>query len=511
MFHPGLAAILAIASGLAAWAGAAARPELVQYPFWDSLIAAICTFVLFIPLFCARRSIDDFFSPEVMGGLAFLVWVGFGTIANLAFPGESVNPELLDDLPLGMAAQTLGAMAFYLGARAAAWKAGPAVNQETNFLRLSAAMALYGVFCLYVSFFMPRITTDEIYERVANEEEVPMLVGVATAIVFQTVPMLVAVVVYYRKFAPWGFYLSVPFVYNLLLSLASGARREAVWALLAMLSAYVLAKRKISRTLACGVGGVACLAILAGTAIRMNSDDVSATNLAGQDLRSMVENVQIATSAGRGREGDLYHALVVDTVYHFADAHTMAYLLKSNDRPPLLGEVTLEALLSALPSAQRPRWYENPVLHMADHYRLYKQPSVDSGKLTDWEVSIAVWGYADFGWAGLVAYPLALGFLLRRLYQASVLSGRFGEAGWVVYVPFLQQLWFLHNYGPAFLQQFRFLAILIVIGMCCTNRRQRQSSLSDIRQPPALRLHGPHHSTVTAPKASTSTEALPCD
>ena len=181
-------------------------------------------------------------------------------------------------------------------------------------------MAFYGVFCLYVCFLVPRISADEIYERVARQEEVPMLVMRVPMIALQTVPMLVAVLVYYRKFAPWGLCLAVPFVYNLLLTLSSGARREAVWSLLALLSAFI-ARRKISPSLAYAVSGAAALAVIAGTVIRMNSDDVSMTNLAGQDLQSVSNNVHIATSGGKDLGGDLYHTVVVDAVYHFADAH----------------------------------------------------------------------------------------------------------------------------------------------------------------------------------------------
>jgi hypothetical protein len=253
---------------------------------------------------------------------------------------------------------------------------------------------------------------------------------------------------------------------------------------LALLSAYIIAKRKFSRSLAYAVCGVAALVVVVGTAFRMSSDTIAVANLASQDLQSVSENVQVAASAGKGQDVDFYHATIRDIVYHCADAHTMAYLLRNNDCSLLLGEVTVDAALSALPRPMRPYSYQNPVILVVEHFRLYKQPSADSGYCTDWETSISVWGYADFGWVGVVVYPLALGFLLHKLYHASVLSGALGPAGWVVYIPFMQQLWFLHNYGPACPQVLRFLAVLAILGMWCAKKRRGQRSQA-VRTPTA--------------------------
>jgi len=95
-----------------------------------------------------------------------------------------------------------------------------------------------------------------------------------------------------------------------------------------------------------------------------------------------------------------------------------------------------------------------------NHFTFVKEAARDAPYWPDWQMSIGVLGYADFGWLGLIVYPFISGLFFRWIYNTVIISKSLGEAGWLLYIPIVFSLWNPLLYGPDSIQTLRLLIFL---------------------------------------------------
>ena len=439
--------------------GASARWLLVPHPGIAALVTGICFFLLMLPFVLTARTLWVLLSPEVMGGLGYLIYMGVGAFTNHTWPGLAVNPSLFRFLPAAIAVQTIGALAFFGGARAARNLGLQAKNRRTCSERLALVMFLYALFVLYVTFALPRADPLEFRRMVLAGESVSWLLSVGPEIVFHSLPMLIAAWSYLRgeRLALIRISLVLVFGFSVVIYLVSGSRRHAAQLVLLLFVAYTIVVGRVKKSTALAVASIALLALIGSTWLRLSGGlvVVNPGMFRAEDLDVRAE-AMISGIDSAGVQGMLRN-VHENLVYHLSDNQAMAMVIMAWDRGPLLGKGAFSSLLSALPRSLRPSWYQNATGLIASHYRFYKEQPVDAPYWPDWQLSIGLLGFADFGPFGLILYPLLAGIFFRWVYNRTVLTRGLGEAGWLVYIPLLFVMWNPHMYGPDTTQILRLL------------------------------------------------------
>lgn len=460
-----LAVVLAIFATLLAYFGGSERPALVADPILASITTGICCFVLLFPFTRRTWSIWDVLSPEIMGGAGFLFYIGIGAVSNHLWPGLAVNPSLFVYLPVGIATQTAAAIAFWFGTLAAHRRGLNGAVREVRLMRLMIVLTIYAAFTLYISALMPRADSQQLRTMIRAGESVSWLLTVGPFIVLQTLPMLIAAQVYLcdTRFVIVRLGIMAIFGFAILLFIVSGSRTYGVQVILLILISASLAYRRFQKKLISAGLVLAAIVFFIATALRIGagvSVEISLGTVAYSDILDRASLIGPAAE-DIGVQG-VQRNLQENIVYHLSDNQTMAMLIRNYDNGILFGRATLNTLIGSLPDGLRPAGYRSGTNEIIEHFRFYKEMASDAYYLPDWQMSIGVLGFADFGIVGLLLYPFFLGMALRWVYNRTVLSSGLGQAGWLLYVPLIQMLWNPLLLGPDSLQTVRLLVPLAV-------------------------------------------------
>jgi hypothetical protein len=445
--------------------GASERAFLVPYPLVAALVTAICFFLLLLPFLSSARTLWSLLSPEVMGGVGYLVYIGFGAFTNHTWPGLAVNPSMFFHMPAAIAAQTAGALAFFVGCRAARRVGLQSKERETSTGRLALVMLVYAGFSLYISFAMPRGDATELRSLILAGRSVSWLFSVGPVIVFQALPMLVAAWLYLReaRFVLIRTVIVLVFALSAFFYLLSGSRTYATQLVFLFFVAYVVAVRKVRKRLLLAVVAIALVVLVTSTWLRLSGDaqvNVNPGTFVLQDIFYRAEAVRAGADAvGIGGMVKNVHENVV---YHLSDNQVMALIIANYDHGLLLGRGLFASFLSSLPSQLRPSGYQSSIDLIMVQYQFFKQQPADAPYWPDWQMNAGVMGFADFGLAGLLVYPFLAGLVARWVYNRTVLTRGLGQAGWLLYVPIVFVLWNPLLYGPDGTQALRLLIPLAI-------------------------------------------------
>jgi len=445
--------------------GASARPFLVPHPFEAALVTGICFFLLLLPFLTTARTLWSILSPAVMGGIGYLVYIGFGALTNHTWPGLAVNPSMFAYLPAAIAAQTAGALAFFVGTLATRRAGLQSKERETITGRLALVMLVYASFSIYISFAMPRMDAAELRLLIRTGRSVSWLFSVGPVIVFQALPMLIASRIYLReaRFVLIRMVNMVAFGFSALLYLVSGSRTYATQLALLLLVAHVVAVRQARRRLLLAVVGIATVILVASTWLRLSGDALVNVNPGTFVLQDIFDRAEaIGTGADVVGILGVIQNVHENIVYHLSDNQVMALIIANYDRNLLLGRGLTASFLSGLPRQLRPPGYQSSIELIMLQFRFIEEQPADAPYWPDWQMNAGVMGFADFGLVGLLVYPFLAGIVARWVYNRTVLTSGLGEAGWLLYIPIVFVLWNPLLYGPDGTQALRLLIPLAI-------------------------------------------------
>lgn len=458
-----IATFIATGGGLLSYWGASARPELVPDPALAATVIIVCLFLLLLPFVNTRRDLWSILSPEVMGGLGYLVWIGVGAVTNHLWPGLAVNPSLFRYLPAGIAAQTLAALAFFGGAVAARRLDLNSTGRETHSSRLALVLLFYTAFALYLSVLMPREDAAQLRAMLRAGEPVSRALSVGPTIVLQSLPMIIAARIYLRgaRFV-WIRYAVIAILgLSTVFLLVSGSRIYAMQVVLLFLVAHTIVHRQFDKGLVRIVIGISVIVLVAATLMRLPRNVPVEMNPGVMSFEEVFERVGLIWS-GASWAGfqEAMPNLQENIAYHLSDNQTMAMMIKNYDKGLLYGQASYNSLLSGLPRGLRPAGYQSGIVTITRHFGFYKEQATDITARPDWQTTIGVLGFADFGLFGLIAYPFVAGLVVRWIYNRTVLTAGLGQAGWLLYIPVVHVLWNPLEYGPDSIQRLRLLIFL---------------------------------------------------
>jgi hypothetical protein len=457
--------IISLVAGFLSYWGASLRPVLVPNPFFSALVVSVCVFLLLFPFSYIKRDFLKFLSPEVMAGIGYFIYIGFAGATNHIFPGLAVNPNLFPELPLGIIAQTIAALAFVIGAILGKNLGMNSPQRKTSRHRLLVVLFFYALVSLYISTFIQKADEVTIKELNLAGVEIPWVYTAGPFIVLQTIPMLLVSWHYLR-----GYQMTIPrfvltgiFVYSSFLVFFSGSRTDAIQALLLLFIAYVLINKKFTKSLIFVAIISATVLLIVSTIWRVSGAIFGNTNITTISLLEVQENIitlpeQVNTIGIRSVQDNLE----ANFVYHLSDNQTMAMLIKQYYRGPLLGKASIYSLFSALPSNLRIFGFPNATSEIVNHFHFVKQPATDAPFWPDWQMTLGVLGFADFSVFGLIAYPFIAGLIIKWIYNRTMLTQGLGDLGWLLYLPIIQMLWSPQSLGPDSIQVWRFLIPLFV-------------------------------------------------
>ena len=467
------ALILSVTAASAVFLGSSKRPELVTSPFLAAVVCSICFFLLLVPFLIYFKQKSDILSPEIMGGVGYFFWIGIAAITNYSWPGLAVNPSLFSYLPLGIFAQTVGALSFFTGARIARKGSREQIQHKNNSHRLAIVLSLYAIFAFYLSFITPRTSSIESRLSVLSGEKVSWITTVGPFIVLQTLPMIIAANFYIKKtnYRIVKYSVMLVFFYCFVIFILSGSRSYSAEVIFSILIANVIANKNFSFKPIMIAMSFTALIVIGGTILRLAGGTVimSPSEISFEALAQRIELVKSGLNAAEsvGVKANFHENLV----YHLADNQTMAMLIKNDDQGLLYGHALFNALLGALPDKLRPTGYAYSNDMIVENYSLVKEMTIDAFYETDWQMNIGVLGFADFGWLGLVGYSFALGYVLRSIYDNTVLNNGLGEAGWLVYTPLISLMWSPFKLGPDSPQVLRLILILALALWWTTDKK----------------------------------------
>jgi hypothetical protein len=363
-------------------------------------------------------------------------------------------------LPAAIAAQTAGGLAFFAGTVVARRVGLQSKGRETIPGRLALVMLVYAAFSLYISIAMPRMDADELRMLIRAGRSVSWLFSVGPVIVFQSLPMLIAAWIYLReaRFLPVRMIIVLAFGFSVLLYFVSGSRTYSTQLVFLLFLAYLIARKQFRRSLMLISVGLAVVILVTSTWMRLSGNAQVNVNPGTFVLRDIFSR---AEAVGGGVEAVGLQGVVQNVhenmVYHLSDNQVMAMIIANPDRGILLGRGLLASLLSSLPSQLRPAEYRSSIELIMHQFRFFEQQPADVPYWPDWQMNIGVMGYADFGLAGLLFYPLLAGIVARWIYNRTVLTRGLGDVGWLLYIPILFVLWNPLLYGPDGTQALRLL------------------------------------------------------
>jgi hypothetical protein len=445
--------------------GASARPVLVPSPLVAALVTSICFFLLLLPFLATTRTLWSILSPEVMGGIGYLIYIGFGAFTNHTWPGLAVNPSMFAFLPAAIIAQTAGALAFFVGTRSVRRVGLQSKQRETVTGRLALVILVYAALSFYISFAMPRMDAAELRTLIRAGRSVSWLFSVGPVIVFQALPMLVAARIYLReaRFVLIRSVVMLAFALSALFYLVSGSRTYATQLALLLLVAHVVAVRQVRRRLLLAVVGIAAVILVASTWLRLSGDALVNVNPGTFVLQDIFDRAEaIGTGADVVGIQGVIQNVHENLVYHLSDNQVMALIIAHYDGNLLFGRGLTASLLSSLPRQLRPSGYLSSIDLIMSQFGFYEQQPADAPYWPDWQMSAGVMGFADFGPVGLLVYPFLAGIVARWVYNRTVLRRGLGEAGWLLYIPIVFVLWNPLLYGPDGTQALRLLIPLAI-------------------------------------------------
>ncbi|MBI5648835.1 MAG: hypothetical protein HZC40_00050 [Chloroflexi bacterium] len=430
-----------------------------------SLTTGFCIFALLLPFVFAKRDLWGILSPEVMGGLGYLIFIGFAALTNYAWPGYAVNPSLFNYLPLGIIAQTIAALAFFVGAMVTRHAGIGHPSHETHQGRLTVVICLYAFFALYVSVLMPREDPEKLLKMTRAGASISWILTTGPYIIWQSLPMVVAAQIYLKqpRFLLLRYGIVAIFGFLILFFITSGSRTYAVQTVLLLFVAHTIAQRRFSRIAAQLIIGISVLILVLNTIWRLSGPVMPSVSPSTTNFDQIVERLGTTVSESNtlGSE-DITENFQVNVVYHLSDNQTMAMIIKNYGKGELMGRASFNSLLSGLPNQMRPVDYESAVNSIIRQFQFYKERAVDAPFWPDWQMTIGVLGFADFGLLGLLLFPFVTGVALRWIYNRTVLTTGLGQAGWLLYIPLVQVLWTPHGLGPDSTQTLRLLIPLAI-------------------------------------------------
>lgn len=459
-----------------AYAGAADRPELVKSPVVAAATCFVCLFLLALPLVVTSLRGLHALSPAVMGGLGYLIWIGIGGASQFIWPGYACNPSLFNLLPFAMLAQTVGALCFIAGTITVKKRSLLAVQpKRASSGRLMTVFVFYAAFALYVGVFAPRASAVDLRATYKQGGQISELYTVAPLVLMHIFPMIVAV---HKGFPRHGYrwlkrLVTLSFGYALLLFFVLGSRTYTTQTIIVLFIAVKLTwpdRLGVRSTIALLL--VVGLAFYGSTLIRttgispsMSVSTISARGLAERSRTAWQERSNLGWR-------EMQEVLKQNLSYHLNDNQTMAMLLSTQDSGVMYGRAAALSLGGALPRRIRSSAWIDPRAAIDKHFNFYKEPSTDIGFHVDWQITPAAWGFADFGWIGLILYPFVLGILLQRYFRWAFVEGQLGPVGWLAYLPLVNMMWNPHTLGPTSLQELRLIALLALAIWWTTQRRR---------------------------------------
>lgn len=462
-----IAATLSTIAGFSAYFGSSQYRFLIPDAAIAAIITALSVFLLLIPFMILRREAYEVLSPEIMGAIGYFIYLGIGIVTNYTWPGYAVNPSLFRYLPCGVILQTIGALAFFGGAYWAR-RFGSRLPPKKNILyRLAFILILYASFSFYITFLTPRADALDLLAQTRSGEPVSWIHSVGLYIVFQSSPMLIAAWVYLRntKFRAISYIVIAVYTVTTIIFFISGSRTYATQLLLLYLVSYFLAGQKVSKRLVFIAASTSFIVLVFSTSLRVLDEFVVSLNPATMEVEDVGIRIQSSYMA-LGDQNQYLHILEnirQNIVYHLSDNQTMAYLVRNSNEGHLYGKTIFRSFLSGLPRQLRPSDYYSATNTIMDHYQMYKERAIAAPLYPDWQMSIGIMGYADFGFVGLLLYPFILGIIVRCIYTVTVIKEGFGKAGWLIYAPIVFLLWNPLLLGPDSVQVSRMIIILALL------------------------------------------------